>query len=211
MMLYSSVPVARGSWHSPGTDGPGQAAQLGQYINSQRMNSMRQQQQGRGNLARAAAAPPAQSRMNPQGAFAPGLYRPQQQQSGQVSTGITQELLYPRSHINRMSNRAFGEALLQADPRAAQKPFMGRGLSLDSGTLAAATPTIAAGLSGAAQAQHVNPLLDQLANEQYMLQGQQLQGQQFMGLANILRALQGNQFASQQNMIGPLLSLALGG
>ena len=62
-----------------------------------------------------------------------------------VSTGMRPEMLYSQQHMQRMANRDFGQAMAQADPRLAQKQFMGRGLSLDAGTLAAATPQIAEG------------------------------------------------------------------
>lgn len=127
-----------------------------------------------------------------------------------VSTGIRPELLYSQQHMQRMANRDFGQAMAQADPRLAQKQFMGRGLSLDAGTLAAATPQIAEGRMGALMARNVKPLQDQLANQQFLLQGQQAQGNEFIGLGNLLRQQQQNAYQQQQQAINPLLQMAMG-
>ncbi len=221
---YSSYPSGGGGdWNGPGRGGANQAAYLGQLENSRKMASDAQTGM-RGNLSNSApgqwaldrpGAQQGQSRMVPmsqtrpmaagsQGVNPNTLYN-------QVSTGITQEDLYPQFATQRASNRAFGQGMLQADALQAQKPFMGRGLSLDQGTLAAATPQIAGGTSQALQARYQLPLQDQLANQAYNLQGQEMQGNQFMGLANLLRRQQDNQFAQQQNAFGPLLQTALGG
>lgn len=127
-----------------------------------------------------------------------------------VSTGIDPGLLYSQASIQRMANREFGRAMADADPRLAQKQFMGRGLSLDAGTLASATPQIADGRMRALLSRHVMPLADQMQNQQFLLDGQQAQGAEFLGLGNILRQQQQNAFAQQQMGINPLLQIAMG-
>lgn len=127
-----------------------------------------------------------------------------------VSTGVRPEMLYSQQHMQRMANRDFGQAMAQADPRLAQKQFMGRGLSLDAGTLAAATPQIAEGRMGALMARNVKPLQDQLANQQFLLDGQMAQGNEFIGLGNLLRQQQQNAYQQQQQAINPLLQMAMG-
>lgn len=204
MMYRSSVPVAAGWWHSGGTDGPGQAAQLGQYMNQQKAV---QSGQAFGNrLAGLSGRGKNQATQRPR----PYIRPPQQPAPSPVPqqqfTG-----LYSPSHTQRTVNQAFGQAMASADPRMAQKASLGRGLSLDAGTMASAMPQVASGIMNASLAANTIPIQDYLANQQWGLQGQQMQGQEFLGMANLLRQMQNNQFDRQQTYINPLLSYALGG
>lgn len=206
MFFSSSVPVAAGSWHSGGTDGPSQAAAIGRQMNLNAMKSWREKYGGRFDHRPF----PRSMAVDPRPAYRRPMSPPMQPLTNSVTTSIQPSPLYSQAHMQRMSNRAFGEAMSQADPRLAQKALMGRGLSLDQGTLASATPAIANATSQALAARHMMPLADQLNSQNFLLQGQQMQGDEFMGLANILRSLQQNSMANQQMALGPLLQAALG-
>lgn len=202
-MYASSLPVAPGSWHTPGA-GLAQVQAMGRHMVDFQAAHDRARSGGF-NQRIAQMARAQQPKPMPQMPMA----QPMPQQPMQVGTQPTQPL-YSQGHTQRMINRAFGNAMQQADPRMAQQGLMGRGLSLDAGTMAAATPAMAEGYSNALQARNVIPLQDALANQQWKLQGQQMQGQEFLGLAGILRQMQQNRDAQQQMAIGPLLSAALG-
>lgn len=204
MYFQSSVPVAPGSWHSGGADGPARAAAIGQQMNLNSMKSWKEKYGGRfdHNQYRRAMAP------DPRPAYRRPAPMPMSGLSNSVTTGIQPSPLYSPAHMQRMSNRAFGEAMGDADARIAQKAMMGRGLSLDQGTLASVTPQIANATSRGLAARHMMPLADQLRSQDFLLQGQQMQGREFLGLADLLRSLQQNGMAQQQMAMGPLLRAA---
>ena len=84
--------------------------------------------------------------------------------------------------IRDMTNRSFNDAMINADFRHAQKPFMGRGLSLDEGTLAAAFPAVSRAYQNAAYASMAQPLFDYLGDQAYNLQQQRLNVQKLSPL-----------------------------
>lgn len=204
MQVYSArVPVAPGSWHVGGAGGPTAAAEMGRHmVNFQAAHD--RARNGGFNKRIAQMAKP-----RPAAAPAPVPLQAAARPPVQVQTAA-QQPLYSAGHTQRMSNRAFGQAMQQADPRYAQQGSMGRGMSLDQGTLASATPGMSEGISNGLMARNVLPLQDALANQQWALQGQQMQGQEFMGLAQLLRQMQQNQGARQQMAMGPLLQAAMG-
>ena len=70
--------------------------------------------------------------------------------------------------------------------RNAQKPYMGRGMSLDEGTQANAIPRVSDALGSAAYSSRVQPLFDYLANQQFGLRQQQLRNAQLSPLLSML-------------------------
>ena len=166
-----SVPVQLGSAHS-GVGGLGYSANLARHIN-QNLN----RDYNRGDRL---ASLRNRSRQRPQ---RPGI-QPDQSRSGSASAPVASGGVYSPEVMQRMRNREVDRAFTAADSRQAQKPFMGRGLSLDAGTMAGATPSIARALSNAAYASRVQPLFDYLQNQQHNI------GQRYLDL-NKLSALQG--------------------
>ncbi len=205
MKTYSArVAVTPGSWHVGGAGSPSEAAAMGQHLTSwNRAHDIARS----GGFNRRIAQMAAQKR--PAAAPAPAPLQAAARPPVQTQMAA-QQPLYSAGQTQRLQNRAFGQAMQQADPRFAQQGLMGRGMSLDQGTLAAATPGMSEGISNGLLARNVLPLQDALANQQWALQGQQMQGQEFIGLAQLLRQMQQNQMARQQTAMGPLLQAAMG-
>lgn len=118
---------------------------------------------------------------------------------GQVGTTITpQQLFSPADTAARLSAQA---ASFDNNPNFLMKQFSKPGRSNDIGTLSLTMPQMAAAGAGMANAIQQVPFEDAMANNQFLLQGQQAQGQQGLGMANLLRQLQGsNDYANNSTM-----------
>lgn len=102
------------------------------------------------------------------------------------------------------------QARQMADPEVAMKQFRSPGQSAGQGTAMAAAPQIAQANAAAQQAMLQAPMLDHFDNRQALLQGQYQQGQEALGLFDILRQLQQTRDYEQSSLLNPLLALALG-
>jgi hypothetical protein len=100
-----------------------------------------------------------------------------------AATGV-----FPDQVTTRASNRAFNQAMIDADSLAAQKQSLGRGLSLDAGTYANAVPQIAAAIQQASLARRELPMQDWLANLAY---GRQSRNMRNAEISPFLRLFQG--------------------
>jgi hypothetical protein len=160
-----------------GTEGPNQAAAIGRYMQANRNRETASKYGGRfdqrgvfGRQARGAGR--GSGRSLPTGG------------AGGFNLFDQRPVEDPR--IRRMTNKAVNAAFINADPRNAQKQFMGRGLSLDEGTLAAAIPRMSQAYGDAAYSSMVQPLFDYLADQTHNLQQQRLQVQKLSPLLGLL-------------------------
>lgn len=133
---------------------------------------------------------------------------------GQVETTINaQQPLYDRNITQRFVNSQVGQALSGSDPRylmhaqGTQRP----GVSLDEGSLAEVSPAMAQSRAAVSQAQGLIPLMDELANRNFMLGGQQAQANESNQLASLLAGMQDlgdyRTSADQQGQMSQLLQL----
>jgi hypothetical protein len=102
-----------------------------------------------------------------------------------LNTGANTLVEDPR--IRRMTNKAVNAAFINADHRNAMKRFMGRGLSQDEGTLAAAIPFISQAYGDAAYSSMAQPFFDYLDDQQHALAQQKLRVQQLSPLLSLMR------------------------
>lgn len=116
-----------------------------------------------------------------------------------VATSIQpQQLFNPSDTAAMVAARA---AQSMTDPNFLMKQFSRPGRSNDAGTLSLTFPQIANANSQTALAQQQIPFNDAMANSQFLLQGQQAQGQEGLALANLLRRVTGtNDFLDNQQL-----------
>jgi hypothetical protein len=128
---------------------------------------------------------------------------------GTVRTSIDGDSPIFSEDATRMwRNMLAGQARLSADPRSNMKPFISPGRSIDEGTMAAAAPGIARGLSDVSMAAASAPLDDMFTNLQHQLGGQQARASEANSLAQLLGRLQDIQQyeeLSNMNMASPIL------
>lgn len=132
-----------------------------------------------------------------------------------VNTG-TQPIgdIFSPDYTQRATTQAREQALTLASPRAAMKQFTRPGMSQDAGTYAAALPQIAGGEAAAAAASSEIPMQHRLANELYRLTNQELESQQALSLADMMRQRQADQDyygdtmrAIDLQLLGPILGM----
>ena len=174
-----SIPVQSGYWHNQGIGGPGSAAQR----SAQQLESNQQDWFNRHNV----------SGRSPFDRQQVGRPRRRANQSGvMLRPGINYQIgggrqLNPlAASRRRMINHMAGQALMGTSMRSAQKPFMGRGLSLDEGTQASAIPTVARALNQANLASRAQPLADYLQDSAYGLQQRQIRNQALQPLYDMI-------------------------
>ena len=125
-----------------------------------------------------------------------------------VRTSIQPETLYNASDTaHQMAAQA---AQFNNDPNYVQKQFARPGRSMDAGTLSQAAPQMAQAGAGMLRTLQQVPFGDAMANNRFLLSGQVAQGQEGLGLANILRRLQGVNDYEQNDIVAQLMGL-LGG
>ena len=128
-----------------------------------------------------------------------------------IGTSINPRPMFDSGQTQRAINQLAAAEVMPADPNFAMKRFTRPGMSRDAGTLAAATPSIARGVVGMQRAQAAQPLMDELANRNFMLQQQNQQGQEGLGLFDLLRRQQQIGDYRNSQMISPLLQALLQG
>lgn len=128
-----------------------------------------------------------------------------------VTTTIKDEPIYDQNFIQRLVNQAATASRL--DPREAQKRYDIPGLSRDEGQFSQAIPDMVSSRAEANKAMAEIPLQAALANRMHQLEGQTARGKEAIGLANVLRQLQGAQDNEQtaylNAVLDPLVALLM--
>lgn len=124
-----------------------------------------------------------------------------------VGSTITPEGIFNNTHTQHAINQAAAKAFASSNPDYAMKRFTRPGFSRDAGTLSLAVPQIAAGSTAARQAQASIPMSDFFQNMGHLLEGEVAQGNEALGLAEVLRRNQNTQRSSQLSALNTILSI----
>lgn len=212
----TQFPVAPGSVHNGGIGGPSQAAALGAWQNQNNIAQTMQAFGYRGNQMATSdyGYDPADGQWkltstflpapagpgtapggggaggNPGGGAGGGGGQPSGPGISDVTSSIDPSGVYNSGQSQKAINQYAAQRFTEANPDYLMKRFSRPGLSRDAGTLSRVMPQVGQAQGDVAFMQQAQPLMDQLANQQQLLQGQLGQGQEAIGLANLLASLQ---------------------
>lgn len=127
-----------------------------------------------------------------------------------IGSQVTPKPLWSPAQTQTAINQYASDQFTNADPSGLLKQYTRPGISRDEGTLGLIAPQLGAASANTRQAMLAQPLLDALANQQNLLQGQRIQGQEGIGLANarLGQASQNQQF--QQGQVSNIVRALLG-
>ena len=114
------------------------------------------------------------------------------------------------SQADTAAQKAAAAAQFNNDPNFLMKQFSRPGRSNDIGTLSATIPQMSAAGAGMANATQQIPFQDTMANQGFLLNQQQAQGQEGLGLQNLLNHIQGTNDYQDTNQFNHQLQALLG-
>lgn len=127
-----------------------------------------------------------------------------------ITTGIQPRPLYDPTQTQHAINQHVAQAQRTGNLRYQMKGFDRPGVTRSAGTMSAAMPAYSAARMQAMLAGPQQQFGDDMANAQFMHQGQMAQGQDALGQAGNLLQLQ-NQQMNQRNQVLPFIMQLLGG
>lgn len=125
----------------------------------------------------------------------------------QVGSSVTPGQLITPEMTNRAVSQRAAQLFAENDPLVLRKQFARPGRSFDAGTAGLMAPQLGAAAAQVGQARVQQPLQDFLANQQFQLAGEQMQGREQLGLANALLSQRDIGNRVQQRAIAALLGL----
>ncbi len=127
-----------------------------------------------------------------------------------IRTSINPTGIFSPEQTQRSINQDAERFFTQADERSLLPGAGRQGMSTGAGTRAMIAPQQGALEAQVMGSQAFRPIQDNLTNLQHLLQGQQAQGQEGLGLADVLRRAQASQDLQQNAFMGPLISALMG-
>lgn len=142
----------------------------------------------------------------PQAPSLPSFSSPTPGPAASIGSQITPQPLWTPSQTRSAINQYASDQFTQADPSFLMKQFTRPGVSHDEGTLGLIAPELGAASANVRQARLAQPLMDQMANQQNLLQGQAMQAREGVGMANNVLGQWGNNQQLQQGQVGNIFN-----